>query len=88
MQARDIERGFARAEASTETRREVIGETHRKRGSARPVLDRAELGLDRFAPATQQRLHLLFELRFVGGGVAIADVEHEADRRQIAAFDF
>ena len=88
MQARDIERGFARAEASTETRREVIGETHRKRSSARSVLDRAELGFDRFAPATQQRLHLLLKLRLVGSGVAIADVEHEADRRQIAALDF
>ena len=87
VQARDVERRLARAIAAAESGGEMVGEAHGEARRAARLLDRAKLGLDRFAPAAQQRLHLLLELRLVGRLVAIANVENEADGGEIAAFD-
>ncbi len=87
VEAGDVERGFAWAEPTAETGREMLGKTHRQRCRARAVLERGKLRLDRFAPPAQQRLHLFLERRLVGCLVAVANVEDEPQRGEIAALD-
>ena len=86
MQASNIERGFVRTEAAAETSGKMFGETQGKASRAGRILERAEFGFHSLAPTAQEGLHLLFELRFVGRFYAVTDVEHEADRGEIAAF--
>ena len=83
----DVERGFAGSEAPPEGQREGLRPAQRQRGGAARFDHCRELTLDRLAPAAQQGLELRIQSGLVGRGAAVANVENEAQQRQIAAFD-
>ena len=86
-QARYIDCGFDRAIGAAVSRGEGIGKARRDRSGARRIFAGGDFGFDRIGPAAQHGLQLQIELGLIGRGNPVADIEHKADQRQIAAFD-
>ena len=67
--------------------RERLGKARGERGRARRVFERGKLALHRFRPAAQHGLQMCVQRFLVRVAEAVADVDHEAQDRQVAAFD-